>query len=293
MSITAEEFHWTAADGLRLAGCVWHPPVEVPGAVPLICLPGLSRNTRDFTDVGQALAANGRKVYALDYRGRGRSDWDPNWTNYSLPVEASDIALFLAQAALPRFAVLGTSRGGLHAMMMAAQIPREIFCAAILNDVGPRIELGALLEIRDSFAARRVYASFEDVAATLKSALARDFPKIDEAGWLKFARQASKVTAEGVIFDHDPALDKPMEAITADTPWPELWPLFAPLLDRPVLVLRGDNSRLLTQATLQDMAATHPDLSSLTIPDEGHAPLLWDSLSQRTIDDFLRTRVDG
>ena len=293
MSITAEDFHWTAADGLRLAGCVWHPSVEVPGAVPLICLPGLSRNTRDFTDVGQALAANGRKVYALDYRGRGQSEWDPNWTNYSLPVEASDIALFLAQAALPRFAVLGTSRGGLHAMMMAAQIPREIFCAAILNDVGPRIELGALLEIRDSFAARRVYASFEDVAATLKSALARDFPKIDEAGWLKFARQASKGTAEGVIFDHDPALDKPMEAITADTPWPELWPLFAPLLDRPVLVLRGANSRLLTQATLRDMAATHPDLSSLTIPDEGHAPLLWDSLSQRTIDDFLRTRVDG
>ncbi|WP_123193969.1 alpha/beta fold hydrolase [Pannonibacter phragmitetus] len=293
MSITAEDFHWTAADGLRLAGCVWHPPVEVPGAVPLICLPGLSRNTRDFADVGQALAANGRKVYALDYRGRGRSGWDQNWTNYSLPVEASDIALFLAQAALPRFAVLGTSRGGLHAMMMAAQIPREIFCAAILNDVGPRIELGALLEIRDSFAARRVYASFEDVAATLKSALARDFPKIDDAGWLKFARQAGRATQEGVIFDHDPALDKPMEAITADTPWPELWPLFAPLLDRPVLVLRGANSRLLTQETLQEMAATHPDLSSLTIPDEGHAPLLWDSLSQRAIEDFLRTRVDG
>lgn len=293
MSITAEDFHWTAADGLRLAGCVWHPPVEVPGAVPLICLPGLSRNTRDFADVGQALAANGRKVYALDYRGRGRSGWDQNWTNYSLPVEASDIALFLAQAALPRFAVLGTSRGGLHAMMMAAQIPREIFCAAILNDVGPRIELGALLEIRDSFAARRVYASFEDVAATLKSALARDFPKIDDAGWLKFARQAGRATQEGVIFDHDPALDKPMEAITADTPWPELWPLFAPLLDRPVLVLRGANSRLLTQETLQEMAATHPDLSSLTIPDEGHAPLLWDSLSQRAIEDFLRARVDG
>ncbi|CUA96067.1 alpha/beta fold hydrolase [Pannonibacter indicus] len=293
MSITAEDFHWTAADGLRLAGCVWHPPVEVPGAVPLICLPGLSRNTRDFADVGQALAANGRKVYALDYRGRGRSGWDQNWTNYSLPVEASDIALFLAQAALPRFAVLGTSRGGLHAMMMAAQIPREIFCAAILNDVGPRIELGALLEIRDSFAARRVYASFEDVAATLKSALARDFLKIDDAGWLKFARQAGRATQEGVIFDHDPALDKPMEAITADTPWPELWPLFAPLLDRPVLVLRGANSRLLTQETLQEMAATHPDLSSLTIPDEGHAPLLWDSLSQRAIEDFLRARVDG
>ncbi len=293
MSITAEDFHWTAAGGLRLAGCVWHPPVEVPGAVPLICLPGLSRNTRDFADVGQALAANGRKVYALDYRGRGRSDWDPNWTNYSLPVEASDIALFLAQAALPRFAVLGTSRGGLHAMMMAAQIPREVFCAAILNDVGPRIELAALLEIRDSFAARRTYASFDEMAAALKSALVRDFPKIDDAGWLKFARQAGKVTAEGVIFDHDPALDKPMEAITADTPWPELWPLFAPLLDRPVLVLRGANSRLLTQGTLQEMAATHPDLSSLTIPDEGHAPLLWDSLSQRAIDDFLRTRADG
>lgn len=293
MSITAEDFYWTAADGLRLAGCVWHPPVEVPGAVPLICLPGLSRNTRDFEDVGHALARNGRKVFALDYRGRGRSDWDTNWANYSLPVEASDIALFLAQAALPRFAVLGTSRGGLHAMMMAAQIPSEVFCAAILNDVGPRIELSALLDIRDSIAARRSYTSFGEMAAVLEAALARDFPQVDSAGWLKFARQAGRQTEGGVVFDHDPALDKPMESITADTPWPELWPLFAPLLDRPVLVLRGANSRLLTQETLQDMAAAHPDLSSLTIPDEGHAPLLWDSLSQRAIEDFLRARVDG
>lgn len=292
MSTTAEEFHWTAADGLRLAGCVWHPPVEVPGAVPLICLPGLSRNTRDFEDIGQALAERGRRVYALDYRGRGKSERDPNWSNYSLPVESADIALFLAQAALPRFAVLGTSRGGLHAMMMAAQIPREIFRAAILNDVGPRIELSALLEIRDSIASRRSYASFEEMASVLKAALVRDFPKLDEAGWLKFARQAGRQSGDGIAFDHDPALEKPMEAITADTPWPELWPLFAPLLDRPVLVLRGGNSRLLTQETLQEMEGTHPDLSSLTIPDEGHAPLLWDRLSQLAVDDFLRTRAD-
>lgn len=293
MSIKAEEFHWTAADGLRLAGCLWRPPVEVPGAVPLLCLPGLSRNTRDFDDLGQALAGNGRKVYALDYRGRGRSDWDVNWSNYSLPVEAGDIALFLAQSALPRFAVLGTSRGGLHAMMMAAQIPREVFCAAILNDVGPRIELRALLDIRDSIATRRSYTGFEELTSVLETALARDFPKVDRAGWLKFARQAGRQAENGVIFDHDPALEKPMEAITADTPWPELWPLFAPLLDRPVLVLRGGNSRLLTQETLHEMEATHPDLSSLTIPDEGHAPLLWDSLSQKAIEDFLRARVDG
>ncbi|WP_417694205.1 alpha/beta fold hydrolase [Roseibium sp.] len=296
--------HWSADDGLRLSGRMW-PAVsqgtrnggfgqgrkQKDEAPTLLCLPGLSRNTRDFNDIASFVQARGTRVIALDYRGRGLSAWDDDWSHYSLEMESSDIEAGLRDLQVGRFAILGTSRGGLHAMAMAARFKPGRITGVILNDIGPNIEPASLSRIAQSIGKRMEFESASDLALRIAADLGDQFTSLSQAEWVKLAHQLGEAGGDGKFrLSYDPALAKTLtewEDPGKAPPSPDLWPLFEALKPLPLLVVRGGNSDLLSDATCAEMKRRHENCDVLTIPDQGHAPLLWDSAAQETIQAFL------
>ncbi|WP_428651408.1 alpha/beta fold hydrolase [Roseibium sp.] len=288
-----EEFSWKGPDGLTLGGRQWLPAQNVQQAscppIPVVCLPGLSRNTRDFSDIARYLQAAGHSVTALDYRGRGLSEWDPDWRNYALPVEETDIAAAIEYLGLERFALLGTSRGGLHALSMANRYPANRMAAVILNDIGPHIEMSGLLRIAATLGRKMEYSSFDELATGFRKTLGAQFPSFSQPDWKKFAGQLASSRAGKVVLDFDPALACQLAALDNTTPAPDLWPLFEKLTDRPLLILRGAHSDLLSEETCKRMLEMHPAARYKIIPGQGHAPVLWEEDTQRAIAEFLQS----
>ncbi|TYC66995.1 alpha/beta hydrolase [Stappia sp. BW2] len=289
----AVEFTWQSPDGLTLSGCEWPvgtaAPEGTPSAIPVLCLPGLSRNTRDFNEIARFLQSRGHRVIALDYRGRGKSDWDPDWRNYALTVEDKDIDAAIAELHLDRFAVLGTSRGGLHALAMGLRYPASRMAAVIFNDVGPHIEMRAIHRIASTLGHQMKSASHEEVAEKLEHALGYQFPAFIKADWLRLAHQLASDRDGHVVMDYDPALAHQLASLDDAAPSPDLWPLYEKLTDRPVLVLRGEHSDLLSPDTCRRMMENHPNAAVKTVPGQGHAPVLWDGETHKTISEFLQT----
>lgn len=284
-------FTWQSADGLTLSGCKWPARAASPsaqaGLIPVLCLPGLSRNTRDFNDIASFLQGRGHDVYALDYRGRGKSDWDPDWRNYALQIEEKDIDAAIEHLGLDRFALLGTSRGGLHAMSMALRYPKNRMAGVIFNDVGPRIEMGAIQRIAATLGRTMKFASKRDVSSALERLLGAQFPSFQPEDWEKLASQLATEQDGELVLDYDPAIARQFASMDDATPIPDLWHLFENLTDRPVLVVRGEHSDLLSDETCRRMKELHPDCELSTVSGQGHAPALWDRDSQEKIADFL------
>jgi len=283
-------FTWKSPDGLTLAGQEW-PVVDgepKPG-IPVLCLPGLSRNTRDFNEIANFLQARGHRVIALDYRGRGGSDWDSDWRNYALPVEEKDIDAALEMLALDRFAVLGTSRGGLHALVMALRYPADRMAAVIFNDVGPHIEMRAIHRIAATLGHHMKNATLEEVAGNLQRTLGNQFPSFASDHWLKLAAQLASEQDGKLVMDYDPALAHQLASLDDAAPAPDLWHLYDLLTDRPVLVLHGEHSDLLSRETCQRMTEVHPKAEVRTVPGQGHAPVLWDASTHEAVADFLKS----
>lgn len=280
---------WNSADGLTLAARIWPAIAGRQEKLPVLCLPGLSRNHRDFEALATELAGQGHRVVAMDYRGRGASDRDPNWQNYTMPVEAGDIDLGLIATGLSRFAVVGTSRGGIHAMLLAQRRPDSV-AAVILNDIGPVIERKGLQRIARTLGERRIYPDWEAAAAALEIANRDQFTALDAFGWQRFARQIHIATDAGVVPDCDPLLTKPMQAEESEEN-PSLWPLFNSLEKIPAMMLQGENSDILSRDTVLAAVQRKPDLVAVTVENEGHAPLLWDMASQQAILRFLAGRT--
>lgn len=288
--LSLRSFTWRSEDGLTLAGVHW-PVSPHSNQLPVLCLPGLSRNTRDFDAIAQHLQQNGVPVYALDYRGRGRSDWDTNWENYTIAVEGTDIDAAISHLQLERFALLGTSRGGLHAMAMAHRYDKTQMPAVILNDIGPDIPLTSLLRIRDSIGHKMMFESWDHLTHHLKTGLGTQFPALDQADWIRFAHQLASEEDGHVVLDYDPALRHQLDGLEDHNIFPNLWPVFDGLKDRRLLILRGQHSDLLSEETLAQMIERHPRTGSLIVPAEGHAPLLWGGPSQQAILHFLRSAM--
>lgn len=283
------EIHFTSRDGLRLYAR--HYPVAGAHRRPLVCLAGLTRNSRDFHDLARALAtpdADGRNVYALDYRGRGRSQHDPNWRNYSILIELNDVLDFMIVKGLQHAAVIGTSRGGILAMLMAVIRPASVG-AVILNDIGPVIEADGLSRIAAYVGRGPLPADWAEATRMVRDINQRQFPAVPEAQWAELARQYFNDDNGLPSPAYDPALAKALAQMQAI---PGLWPQFAALAKVPMLVLRGEHSDILSAATLEDMRQRHPRLEAVTVSGEGHAPLLKDARSIRTIAAFLQ-RTDA
>lgn len=274
----------TSSDGLKLHARLYGQPVS--GRLPVLCLPGLSRNAGDFDVVARVLAAE-RQVVALDYRGRGLSDRDPNWQNYALPVELNDLLAVTTVLGLERGVFLGTSRGGLLTMLTTAARP-TLIAGAILNDIGPVIDGAGLARIKSYLGRLPGPANWDEAVTLLKTISQSRFPALTDEDW---RRQAGSIWMERdgrLDAAFDPALAKTLEAVNFDQPLPTLWPQFDGLGAVPVMVIRGANSDILSEGTVAAMAARRPDLDILTVPGQGHAPLLNDAPSIARIQAFVR-----
>lgn len=282
------ERFFSARDGLRLYARDYG---DDRTRLPVVCLPGLSRNSRDFHPLALALSTDPdgpRRVVALDYRGRGRSDRDGNKDNYALPVETGDVIDACAALGVTRAIFIGTSRGGLILHLLADLRP-ELIAATILNDIGPAIETAGLVEIRAYLSRRAPLASRADAVSALRQIHGADFPALSHDDWEEMA-DAIYTEREGrIVPDFDPALTAQLDAVDPDQPLPTLWPQFSLLCAMPMLAVRGENSRILSADTLRKMADIHPALCTLVVSGQGHAPILNHRDVLPVLRDFLGT----
>jgi pimeloyl-ACP methyl ester carboxylesterase len=273
--VTAITDHFvTAPDGLRLHVREWGE--RTARGLPVVCLPGLARTTADFEPLGAALAgdaAQPRRVLALDYRGRGLSDHDPDPAHYSVAVELDDVLAVLAARAVRPAVIVGTSRGGLIAMTLAAVRPTAI-AGVVLNDIGPVIEPQGLLRIKNYVGKLAQPRDFAEGAELLRRASGGQFPRLGETDWLAAARRTWYEREGRLVLAYDPQLARTLAAFDPNQPLPAMWPQFDALGHVPVMVIRGANSDILSAATVAAMRARRRDMTVLEIPDQGHAPLL-------------------
>lgn len=264
----------SASDGLRLYARDYRP--ELSDALPVVCLPGLARTSEDFHDLAESLSrdsARPRRVLCLDYRGRGRSEWDKDWRNYDVRIEANDVLQVLTAVGLHKAAFVGTSRGGLIAMALGALHP-TILAGVVLNDVGPAIEGKGLMRIKGYVGKLPAPRTLEEGADLLRRLSDSQFPAFTQEQWLKQAAGTWREESGRLVLRYDPLLMKTLETLDLEVPLPDLWPLFEGLKPFPVLAIRGANSDLLSAATLKAMQEAHPRLKAITVPGQGHAPLL-------------------
>jgi pimeloyl-ACP methyl ester carboxylesterase len=264
----------SAPDGLKLHVRAWGSR-NAPG-LPLVCLPGLARTTADFDRLASALTEASpprRAIYALDYRGRGRSEYDRDPANYSFAVELADIVAVLTALGIGRAVFLGTSRGGLLTMLLAGVRPGAI-AGAILNDIGPVIEPKGLVRIKGYVGKLPQPTSFDDAATVLRRLFGAQFPKLSEEDWRAFAERTFEERDKRLVPNYDPRLADTLRGVDVEQPLPALWNEFDALAPVPVLVIRGANSDILTPETVKMMRARHKGLKAIEVPDQGHAPLL-------------------
>lgn len=263
----------SAPDGLRLHvrayGSASRP------ALPIVCLPGLSRTAEDFETLAEALTQDGdRRVIALDYRGRGRSDYDRNPFNYAVHVELADLMAVVAALDCAPAIFVGTSRGGILTMFLAALRP-TLIAGVVLNDIGPVIEPKGLVRIKGYVGRLPRPRDFEEGAEILRRLFSAQFPKLGPEDWLLASRRAFRKQDDGRLMPtYDPRIAKTMEGVDFERPLPPLWKEFDALANVPVMAIRGENSDLLSAATVEAMRTRRSDLDTLVVPDQGHAPLL-------------------
>jgi pimeloyl-ACP methyl ester carboxylesterase len=263
----------TAADGLRLhARCYGRASAT---KTPVVCLPGLARTSADFDALATVLSRDGRRVIALDYRGRGLSQYDRDPANYSLPVELVDVlAVTTALETLPAV-FIGTSRGGILTMLLAAIRPSAI-AGAILNDIGPVIEPQGLMRIKSYVGKMPQPRTFEEGAEILRRLFHSQFPRLGPEDWLASARRMFKEENGRLVTTYDPRLALSLAGVDMEQPAPTLWKEFDALANVPLMVIRGANTDVLSASTVAQMKAHHPALETIEVPDQGHAPLLAD-----------------
>jgi pimeloyl-ACP methyl ester carboxylesterase len=285
-------FFFSAQDGLRLHARLYG---SADGAsLPVVCLPGLTRTAADFHELALALSIHPlrpRRVIAVDYRGRGGSAWDPDPARYDVRVENADLQDLLTVLDVERALFVGTSRGGLHVMALAAARP-AVMAGAVLNDIGPVIEISGLMRIKSYVGRLQRPHDLEAAAALLRSTYGAGFTAFSEADWRRLAERSYAATEAGLEPLYDPALANSLAALDPGQPVAALWPLFDGLSHVPLMVVRGANSDILSPATLEAMAARRPDLATLVVPGQGHAPPLWEAEVIKPILDFLFAAED-
>jgi len=287
LTATPSSVFVSAPDGLRLHVRTYGDRIRA--ALPVVCLPGLSRTAGDFDPLARALAADPQRprfVAALDYRGRGRSEYDRNPDNYNFTVELADVVAVLAALEIGRAAFVGTSRGGILTMLMAAVRPTAL-AAAILNDIGPVLEGQGLMRIKSYVGKLPQPKNYAEGAEILRRLFAAQFPTLGEEDWLGAARLGWEERNGTLVPTYDPRLARTLEGVDLERPMSALWNEFDALARVPLMVIRGANSDLLSQATVAAMQARRPDLTLLEIPDQGHPPLLREPETIARVADFI------
>ncbi|HYJ53346.1 MAG TPA: alpha/beta hydrolase [Allosphingosinicella sp.] len=275
--------YWWSNDGLRLhyrdyAGDASRPPI--------LCIPGLTRNARDFEGVAERLAGKWR-VICVELRGRGDSAYAKDPMSYTPLTYLQDMEALIAELKLGRFVLFGTSLGGLITMLLAAS-GRERIAGALLNDIGPVMEKRGLEHIRSYVGRSQNWPTWLHAARAIAEAQGDRYPgwKLDQ--WLAYAKRLCKLTPSGrIVLDYDMRIAEPFKLPAGEAGF-DLWPAFRALDGIPSLLVRGEISDLLSAETAAAMAAELPDLELVTVPDVGHAPTLDEPEAQAGIDRLLK-----
>jgi pimeloyl-ACP methyl ester carboxylesterase len=274
-------------DGLKLHVRVYGPPTA--SSLPVVCLHGLARTSADFHHLALALSghpADPRQVIAVDYRGRGRSDYDPNPANYNVGTELNDVLTVLSALAIRPAVFIGTSRGGILTMLLATIRP-EAMVGAVLNDIGPVIEPAGLMRIKGYVGKLSQPASFEHGGEMLRQLLGSQFTSLTADDWTAFARRTFVQRHGKLVPSYDLALAQSLADFDIDQPLPPLWQQFEALACLPVMVLRGENSDLLSRATVAAMRQRKADLQVVEVPGQGHPPLLMEDAIIARLGEFV------
>ena len=274
--------YWTSRDGLRLH---YRDYGTRSGRPALLCLPGLTRNARDFSHVARRLASDWR-VVCPDLRGRGDSAYAKDAASYNPVQYADDLMLLLAEAEIDRFVAIGTSLGGLLTLLLAAAVPERI-AAALLNDVGPELMPEGLARIRNYVGQGRSFPTWMHAARTVEELQGSAFPDYQVSDWLNMAKSAMVVGGNGrIVFDYDMKIAEPLAA-PVEEPAPDLWPALMALKGKPVSLLRGELSDVLSPEVHGRMAAALPGADQVTVARVGHAPMLNEPAAVAALDRLL------
>ena len=251
--------------------------------LPLLCLPGLTRTMADFDYMIPHLPA-GIRLIRMDYRGRGDSQWTGAAT-YTVPQEAQDALALLDHLGVAKAAILGTSRGGLIGLVLAA-IAKERMLGLCLNDIGPVIEMEGLAKIKDYVGRNPVSKTHQALAANMPRTMA-GFANVPESRWMAEAVKHYRATDRGLSITYDPALRDSFLA-AFDGPPVDMWPLWQATAGMPVALIRGANSDLLSPQTVARMQEMRPDLIFANVPDRAHIPFLDEPESVSVLHQFLK-----
>jgi len=275
--------YWTSRDGLKLHYRDYAGPADRP---PLLCLHGLTRNSRDFEGLAERLAGEWR-VIAVDFRGRGMSEHDPVSARYQPPTYAADVLQLLDELGIDKAVFVGTSLGGLVTMIVAGFAPQRI-AGAVLNDVGPELDKAGIERISGYVGKRLLFRDWDEAAARLGEKYGEVHPLHGPGEWRRYAKRVCRETKRGIEFDYDMAIAEPFKAMDDKTATAgNAWPLLHALAGRPVLILRGEHSDLLTPGIAERMRESIPGAEVITVPNVGHAPDFDEPQSIAAVDRLL------
>lgn len=273
-----QDYRYQSQDGLSLYARIYN--ADAPNTI--LCMHGLTRNSRDFELVADHLADRYR-VIVVEQRGRGDSEWDSNYQNYNPQTYVQDMYTLLGSLGVDKVALIGTSLGGLMSMMMRAMTPDRIV-GVVLNDIGPVVEPAGIERIKTYVGKSLPFETFEDLAQITKKMHGDYFPNAKDEDWMRMAKRTAIMKDGKVVMNYDPAIARPFNEADDNAIPPDLWPLFAAMKGIELLTIRGDTSDLFSEDTLNKMAEVHGNMARHIVPHEGHAPMMDDADSLAALD---------
>ncbi|MEZ5742928.1 MAG: alpha/beta hydrolase [Sphingomonadaceae bacterium] len=275
--------YWQTGDGLTLHYRDY-PGGEGTGRPPIVCLPGLTRNVRDFEELAARLAGNWR-VICIENRGRGDSEYAKDAATYTPQHYVEDLIALLDEQGIERFVAFGTSLGGLMTFILAMIAPGRI-AGAMINDIGAEIDPVGYARIKDYVGQGRSFPTWVHAARALAETQGMAYPDFELADWLALAKRLMVVSSNNrIVFDYDMKIAEAFAEL--DDAAPDAWPAVKALAGKPLLFVRGGISDILSAATLDEMLRLLPDAEGVTIPNVGHAPLLTEPEAAAAIDRLL------
>lgn len=277
--------YWWSGDGVRLHARVYAGPDGAEHAPPVLCMPGLARNARDFELLAPHVAQQ-RKTIVIEFRGRGESAFAKDPMTYVPLTYVQDVVALLDELGIDRFATIGTSLGGLVSMLMATTLPGRLV-GAVLNDVGPELQTSGLERIRDYIGAGGSQPTWMHAARAFSELNGAIYPHYAIHDWLRLTKRTHRLTPEGrIVTDYDKQLAAPLRVTGGEAAF-DMWPVYRALGTVPLLILRGELSDILAQSAGEKMVAELPHAKLIEVQGVGHAPTLDEPEAVAAIDAWL------